>query len=68
MKEFSVGVGYYNLNTVIGLDGGRRNPLWSPEARVFLSLTANLDSIADDLQKKKEVKAASATQKFQMFH
>ncbi|GAC1352089.1 MAG: hypothetical protein NVS3B20_06850 [Polyangiales bacterium] len=59
-KEFSVGVGYYNLNTVIGLDGKFSNPLWSPDARVFLSLTAHLDAISDDFQKKRPPSNATA--------
>ena len=42
---FSVSVGYYNLASQIGLDGNRRNPLWSPAARFFLTVTGNLDVI-----------------------
>ena len=43
--ELSVGVGYYNLNNQLGAGGTRRSPLWSPTARFFLTLTANLDAV-----------------------
>lgn len=43
VDDLSVSFGYYNLASQLGLDGHRRNPLWSPAARFFLSLTGNLD-------------------------
>ncbi len=45
LDEMSIGVGYYNQTNQIGPDGQRRNPFWSPEARIFLTATANLDVI-----------------------
>jgi hypothetical protein len=45
MKELSIGVGYYNLANQLAPDGTRRNPFWSPTARIFLTLTSNLDII-----------------------
>jgi hypothetical protein len=60
VKELGVSVGYYNLATVIGLDGKYRNPLWSPDARVFFSLTAHLDAIYDDATHKKAKPATAA--------
>ena len=43
--SFSISLGYYNLASQLGADGTRRNPLWSPNARLFLTLTGNLDVI-----------------------
>ena len=43
--DFSVSLGYYNLASQLAPDGTRRNPLWSPNARFFLTLTGNLDVI-----------------------
>jgi hypothetical protein len=45
MDELSVSVGYLNRTSQIGPDGRRRNPLWSPDARFFLSLVGNLDAV-----------------------
>jgi hypothetical protein len=45
MDEMSVGIGYYNSTGQIGPDGQRRGFLWSPDARIFLTATANLDVI-----------------------
>ncbi|HLK38498.1 MAG TPA: hypothetical protein VKU41_17165 [Polyangiaceae bacterium] len=53
-NELEIGVGYYNLANAIDPDGQRRSILgydnvwWSPDARIFVSLTANLDTIYDD--------------------
>jgi hypothetical protein len=52
MDEFSLGLGYYNQTNQIGPDGQRRSPLWSPEARAFLTVTFNLDTIVGDLAVK----------------
>jgi hypothetical protein len=46
MDEMSLGLGYYNKANQIGPDGQRRSPLWSPDARFFLTVTGNLDAIA----------------------
>jgi hypothetical protein len=43
--RLGVNVGYYNRASQIGADGARRNPLWSPSARFFLTLVGNLDSL-----------------------
>jgi hypothetical protein len=45
VDDLSVSLGYYNLALQIGGDGERRNPLWSPAARFFLSITGNLDVV-----------------------
>jgi hypothetical protein len=53
IPELSVGIGYYNLSNTVATDGTLRGPFssgfdnvfWSPDARVFLDLTANLDKI-----------------------
>jgi len=50
--ELSLAVGYYNLASQIGPDGTRRNPLWSPSARVFLTATGNLDAIYQRLRRR----------------
>ena len=47
--EMTVSVGYYNLTSQIGADGERRNPLYSPDARFYLTLTGNLDVIYERL-------------------
>jgi hypothetical protein len=47
IEEMSLGIGYYNKTDQLGPDGQRRNPLWSPDARLFLTATANLDAIAN---------------------
>jgi hypothetical protein len=43
--ELSVGAGYYNLANQLSPYGTRRDPLWSPAARFFLTVTGNLDAI-----------------------
>jgi hypothetical protein len=45
VPEFTLGLGYYNLANQVGLDGKHRDPLWSPDARFFFDITANLDEI-----------------------
>jgi hypothetical protein len=50
--ELAVGLGYYNLAAQIGPDGQRRNPLWSPDARLFFTLTGNLDAIYERVATK----------------
>ncbi|HNS98330.1 MAG TPA: hypothetical protein PKL73_15365 [Polyangiaceae bacterium] len=45
IPEVGVGIGYYNATDQIGPEGTRRNPLWSPDARLFFDITANLDEI-----------------------
>lgn len=56
IPEMSLGLGYYNLANTIGPNGqannlfgsGENNFLWSPDARVFFDVTANLDKIFED--------------------
>lgn len=53
IPEMSIGVGYYNLSNIVASDGTLRGPFsggfdnvfWSPDARLFVDLTANLDRI-----------------------
>ncbi len=52
VEEMTVSAGYYNLTSQIGADGERRNPLYSPDARFYLTLTGNLDVIYDRLTPK----------------
>jgi hypothetical protein len=56
IPEMSVGIGYYNLSNTVATNGTLRGPFsggfdnlfWSPDARVFLDVTANLDKIFED--------------------
>lgn len=45
LPEVGLGLGYYNLTSAIGADGQRRNSLWSPDARFYFDVTANLDEL-----------------------
>jgi hypothetical protein len=56
-----VGVGYYNQTGQIGPDGQRRSPLWSPDARVFLTVTGNLDVIFDHFTAKPSTTQTAST-------
>lgn len=53
-EEIDLSLGYYNLANALGPDGQRRgifganNIWWSPDARVFFDITANLDVLFDD--------------------
>jgi hypothetical protein len=57
--EMDIGIGYYNLANALGPDGQRRglwgtdNIWWSPDARFFFDVTANLDAIFDDARNHK---------------
>jgi hypothetical protein len=44
-EELALTAGYYNLTNQLAPDGARRDPLWSPAARFFLTVTANLDAV-----------------------
>jgi len=54
--ELSVGLGYYNLANAIASDGTIRGPFaggednlfWSPDARIFVDVTVNLDKVFED--------------------
>ncbi len=54
IDEVDLGLGYYNLANALAPDGQRRglfgsdNVWWSPDARVFVDVTANLDALFDD--------------------
>ena len=54
VDEIDIGLGYYNLANAIAPDGRRRgvfgvdNIWWSPDARFFFDVTANLDALFDD--------------------
>jgi hypothetical protein len=66
MDELSLGVGYYNLANEIAPNGTRRGlfssetVLWSPDARVFFDLTANLDQIYERATGAKSKKASTS--------
>lgn len=66
IDELTLGLGYYNLQNVIAPDGTRRgilsgdNVWWSPDARVFFDITANLDKIYERAAGMKKKKAESA--------
>jgi hypothetical protein len=51
IDEMSLALGYYNLATELAPNGQRRgiiggdNIWWSPDARFFFTVTANLDAI-----------------------
>ncbi len=60
IPELSLSLGYYNLNSSIAPDGSRRNFVWSPESRVFFSLTANLDALYKDATKPAGKKPSAA--------
>ncbi len=53
-REIDLSLGYYNLANALGPDGQRRgifgseNIWWSPDARVFFDISANLDVLFDD--------------------
>jgi hypothetical protein len=52
--ELDLGLGYYNLANHFAPDGQARglwgpdNVWWSPDARIFFDITANLDTLLDD--------------------
>jgi hypothetical protein len=59
LPEVGIGAGYFNLTSQIGEDGQRRSPLWSPDARVFFDITANLDQIYATVTGKRSESEAS---------
>jgi hypothetical protein len=58
MDALSVSLGYYNLASQLGPDGTRRNPLWSPAARFFLTVTGNLDVAYERLKTARPARQA----------
>jgi hypothetical protein len=45
LDELTLTLGYVNLSSQIGTSGQRRNIFHSPDARFYLTVTANLDQI-----------------------
>ena len=43
-NDLEVSFGYLNRASQLAPDGTRRNPFWSPEARLFLTVTCHLDA------------------------
>jgi hypothetical protein len=70
IPELSLGLGYYNLANTIAADGtvktlwdgGAHSLLWSPDARFFLDVTANLDKIFEDASGKYKSKPGTTAQ------
>jgi hypothetical protein len=69
LDELNVSIGYYNLANIIAPSGDRRgivgsnNVWWSPDARIFLDFTANLDKIYQTVTGTKPKKVDAATKK-----
>lgn len=57
--EVSLSLGYYNMANQLGPDGQRRSPFWSPDARFFFSVTANLDAIYDRVSGRNDDEATA---------
>jgi hypothetical protein len=65
LDEMSLAVGYNNVTGQLGADGKRRNMLYSPDARVFLTVTAHIDEIyktASGYDDQKAAKREGVTQ------
>ena len=60
VDDMTVSIGYYNLTNQLAPDGTRRDPLWSPAARVFLTLTANLDAVYERIARARRAGARAA--------
>jgi len=64
-EELDLSLGYYDLANYIAPDGQRRgvfgsdNVWWSPDARVFFTVTANLDALYDDALRHRYSKRAA---------
>jgi len=54
LPEFSFAVGYANGTLQLGDDGERRNILYSPDARVYVSLVGHIDALYDSLSGRSE--------------
>ncbi|MCA9633694.1 MAG: hypothetical protein KC766_38850 [Myxococcales bacterium] len=63
VPEFSFAVGYANGTLQLGEDGTRRNILYSPDARVYLSLVGHIDAIYDSLSGRRESQKSQTAQK-----
>jgi hypothetical protein len=60
--EMSVQLGYNNLTLQIDPNGQRRNMLYSPDARVYATITAHLDAIYLSLTGQDKPEAAKSAQ------
>lgn len=60
LPELALGAGYYNATSQIGPEGTRRSPFYSPDARFFFDITANLDQIYTTATGGNEEKASAA--------
>lgn len=47
--DIDISVGYWNFASVLGPDGQRRNPLWSPDTRVFFDIYVHLDNVYEKI-------------------
>lgn len=63
LPEFSFAVGYANGTLQLGEDGERRNILYSPDARVYLSLVGHIDAIYDNLSGRRDGQGAQTAQR-----
>ncbi len=67
IDEITLGLGYYNLQNVIAPDGTRRgifsgdNVWWSPDARVFFDITANIDKVYERFAGTKKPASTATT-------
>lgn len=61
IDEMTLSLGYYNQALQLGPDGQRRGVIWSPDARFFLTVTGNLDSIYESLASKPAPPTNTAT-------
>jgi len=59
--EMSVQVGYNNLTLQVDPNGQRRNMLYSPDARVYVTITGHLDAIYLSLTGQDQPEAAKST-------
>jgi hypothetical protein len=66
--ELDIGLGYYNLANGLAPDGQQRslwgadNIWWSPDARLFFDLTANLDVLFDDARGRHKFSFSQASE------
>ena len=66
LDELDLGLGYYNLANAVAPDGQARSVFgadtvwWSPDARLFFSITLNLDVLFDDVRALRRNGSAAA--------
>jgi hypothetical protein len=74
LDEVTLGLGYYNLANTVSPDGqartlfggGDNSVLWSPDARVYFDVTANLDKIFEDMTGRYKAKPGQTAQAARM--